>query len=59
MSVTRDVEQLKSERNFHGRVNQCEKFIDELREWKHAEADPHIRAIGSLKDRVDRMEQRP
>jgi hypothetical protein len=57
--VTRDVEQLKAERNFHGRVAQCEQFIDELRDWKHEFADPHLRAMGALKDRVERLEKQP
>lgn len=55
--VTRDVEQLKSERNFHGRVTQCEAFIEELREWKHVVVEPYIRAAGQLKDRLDRLER--
>lgn len=57
--VARDVEQLKAERNFHGRVTQCESFIDELRDWKHEFADPHLRVIGGLKDRIELLEQRP
>lgn len=55
--ITRDVEQLKSERNFHGRVTQCELFIEELREWKHVVVEPYIRAAGQLKDRLDRLEK--
>lgn len=58
-SVSKDVEQLKAERNFHVRIAQCESFIDELREWKHEKVDPHVRALGVLKDRVDRMEKKP
>jgi hypothetical protein len=57
--VSRDVEQLKAERNLHGRVSQCESFIEELREWKHVVVEPYIRAVGSLKDRVDRLEKGP
>lgn len=57
--VTRDVEQLKAERNFHGRIEQVEEFIDELRLWKHEAVEPYIRAVGLLKDRVDRLEKRP
>lgn len=56
-SISRDVEQLKAERNFHGRVAQCESFIDELRDWKHEFADPHLRAMGALKDRIERLER--
>ena len=56
--ITRDVEQLKTERNFHTRIEQCERFIDELREHKHVVVDPHIRVIGALKERIDRLEQR-
>ena len=59
ISATRDVEQLKLERNFHGRVTQCEDFIAELRDWKHEAVEPYIRAMGVLKDRVDRLEKRP
>lgn len=58
-TLTRDVEQLKIERNFHGRVGQCEEFIAELRDWKHEVVEPYIRAHGTLKDRVDRMERKP
>lgn len=56
-SITRDVEQLKAERNFHGRIEQCERFIEELREHKHVVVDPHIRAVGQLKDRIERLEK--
>lgn len=56
-NVTRDVEQLKAERNFHGRVTQCEQFIDELRDWKHETVEPYVRAMGALKERLDRLER--
>jgi hypothetical protein len=58
-SITSDVEQLKAERNFHTRIEHCEKFIDELRDWKHQLADPHIRVQGDLKRRIEELEQRP
>lgn len=58
-SVSHDVEELKSERNFHVRIQQCEDFIGELRDWKHERVDPHIRALGQLKEQVDRLEKRP
>lgn len=56
--VTSDVEQLKAERNFHVRIQQCETLIDELRDWKHEKADPHIRELGALNERVTRLEKR-
>lgn len=58
LNITREVEQLKSERNFHGRIEQVEKFIDELRLWKHENVEPYIRAVGLLKDRLDRVERK-
>jgi hypothetical protein len=54
--ISKDVEQLKAERNFHVRIQHCEEFIEELRDWKHEKADPHIRAMGALNDRVTRLE---
>ncbi|MGL4296795.1 MAG: hypothetical protein ACRCTG_13870 [Aestuariivirga sp.] len=58
-TVNRDVEQLKAERNFDVRIQHVENFIDELRDWKHEAVEPYIRAMGLLKDRVDRLEKAP
>lgn len=58
-NMTRDVEQLKAERNFHGRIEQCERFIEELREWKHVKFDAYIRAADVMNERVTQLEKKP
>jgi uncharacterized protein (UPF0335 family) len=40
------------------RIERAEKDIDDLREWKHEKADPYIRAMDVIKERVDNLAKR-
>lgn len=57
--TSKDVEALKFERNNASRLEQCERFIQELRDFKHEIVEPYIREVGKLRDRIDRMGKTP
>lgn len=40
------------------RIERSEKDILDLREWKHTQVEPYIRAVDVLKERVDRLEEK-
>lgn len=58
--ITLDVELLKNTRvalDYGFRVQQCENFIAELRQWKHEVVDPHVGDIKNLNARLIRVEK--
>lgn len=39
------------------RLERAEKDVQDIRDWKHEKADPHIAEIARLNDRLNRLEE--
>jgi hypothetical protein len=40
------------------RIERNERDILDLREWKHVQVEPYVRAVEVLKERVDKLEEK-